>query len=366
MKTHLDIVELATLIRDQNATKRDFVAPAPAIVMLPDASISVASADLFAKLLTKHAHKQLGEIAGIPADYYERMRTADPALLSRNVNRWMSTLMDSKNEVPRRHMVRTLDDKVRAILSDRYQRIDNFEVFEVVMSILAGVPRLRVVSASVTETRMYIKAVTEEGKLTVPNSKRVGDIVEKGVCISNSEVGAGSLSVSPFAHYLACLNGAIRNDGRLRAAHLGRKIDAGIEGMLSDGTKKLEDAVVLAKVKDVLNAAFDQANFERYIAQMGEITQQRIEGDAVAAVEMLGPTIGLQVGERQSVLRHLIEGGDLSRYGLMNAVTRTAEDVDSYDRATEVEAAGTRLADLAQHDWLRISKAKPVDLKKAA
>jgi len=34
------------------------------------------------------------------------------------------------------------------------------------------------------------------------------------------------------------------------------------------------------------------------------------------------------------LLRHLIEGGDLSQYGLINAVTRTAEDAKFYDRAS--------------------------------
>jgi hypothetical protein len=363
MKTSLSLVQLAETIERQAKTKLDYVAPAPAIVMNPDASVTVAPANLFAKLLTSTAHKQLGEISGIPADYYDRMRTADPALLSTNVNRWMSTLQDAKKQAPRRHLVRTLDGQVRALLSDSYQRIDNYEVFEVVMGILVKVPGLRVVSAAVTENRMHIKAVSEEGKLLVPGSKRgVGDIVEKGVAISNSETGLGSLSVSPFANFLICTNGMVRNDSRLRQAHLGRRIDASVEGLLSDTTKKLEDGVVLSKVKDVLSACFDQDNFAKFIDKMGATTQQKIDGDVNAAVEALGPTLNLQVGERQSVLRHLIEGGDLSRFGLVNAVTRTAEDVESYDRATELEAAGFRLADLAQHDWLRVANAKPIAL----
>lgn len=361
MKTSLTLTQLAQTIERQAQTKMDYVAPARSIVMNNDASVDVAPADLFSKLLTKTAHKQLGEVTGIPAEYYERLRTADPALLANNVNRWMGSLLDTKSQ-PKRQLVRMLDGQVRAVLSDSYQRIDNYEVFETVMSILVKVPGLRIVSAAVTENRMHIKAVTEEGQLVVPGSRRVGDMVEKGVAISNSETGLGALAISPFAHYLWCTNGMVRNDSRLRQAHLGRKIEGGIEGLLSDSTKKLEDKVVLSKVKDVLTAAFDQDNFAKYIEKMGSTTQQRIEGDVNAAVEALGPTLGLQVGERQSVLKHLIEGGDLSRYGLVNAVTRTAEDVDSYDRATELETAGYKLADLAKHDWLRISAAKPMAL----
>jgi hypothetical protein len=50
-------------------------------------------------------------------------------------------------------------------------------------------------------------------------------------------------------------------------------------------------------------------------------------------------------------LQHLIRGADLSAWGLANAVTRTAEDVADYDRASELEAAGGRVIELAPADW---------------
>jgi hypothetical protein len=59
---------------------------------------------------------------------------------------------------------------------------------------------------------------------------------------------------------------------------------------------------------------------------------------------------------------HLITGGDLSRYALINAVTRTAEDVPSYDRATELETLGYRLMELPQREWSAIANAKPLQL----
>jgi hypothetical protein len=56
------------------------------------------------------------------------------------------------------------------------------------------------------------------------------------------------------------------------------------------------------------------------------------------------------------VLTHLIEGGDLSQYGLMNAVTRTAEDAQSYDRASELEAAGAVVLDLHPTEWRELAQ----------
>ena len=48
------------------------------------------------------------------------------------------------------------------------------------------------------------------------------------------------------------------------------------------------------------------------------------------------------------MLRHLIAEGQLSgRYSLVNAVTHYSQEVEDYDRATEFEALGGRLIDLA-------------------
>ena len=355
MKTMFTLSELATTLEQRDRTKADFIVPTTALAMRDDATLAFTGNDGSAPI-GRIGHKQIGEYTNVPAAYYERMRAADPALLAHNVNRWLR----DKPAADRR-MVRTLDGNVSALLSERYQRIDYAEVAEVALNVLSKQPGLKVVSCAVTEERLYIKAVSTEIVLKVPGSKRVGDLVEAGVAISTSEVGMGAVKIAPFAHFLVCTNGMVR-DGVMRKAHVGRKVDADIEGLLSDGTRRLEDEVVLRKIRDVMNAAFDRAAFQRFMDQLGATTQQHITGDVVAAVEALGPAVGLLQSERQSVLRHLIEGGDLSRYGLCNAVTRTAEDVESYDRATEIETIGYRMIQLPTSDWNAISLARPLSI----
>jgi hypothetical protein len=83
----------------------------------------------------------------------------------------------------------------------------------------------------------------------------------------------------------------------------------------------------------------------------------RIEGDPVQVVEVAAKQLGIFDSERGSVLKHLVNCGDLSRYGLFNAVTRAAEDVDSYDRATEFEKMGGNIIELPRGDWQRIANA---------
>jgi hypothetical protein len=51
------------------------------------------------------------------------------------------------------------------------------------------------------------------------------------------------------------------------------------------------------------------------------------------------------------VLRHLIVEGDLTAYGLVNAVTHYSQEVADYDRATDFEALGGKLIELPASDW---------------
>ncbi len=62
--------------------------------------------------------------------------------------------------------------------------------------------------------------------------------------------------------------------------------------------------------------------------------------------------------ERTGVLRHLIAGGDLSGYGLVNAVTHYSQEVEDYDRATDFEVLGGRLIDLSSREWGELAMAR--------
>lgn len=351
MKQGKSLIELATEIERQKTAAQDFVADSRSIVMLDDATLTMRLDTREPMPIADTAHRQIGDRTKIPAIYYDRMLKDAPDLLADNVNRWFQ-------EQPERRMLRTLDGRLRAFLSDRYQRIDNHHVANVVLPILLQTPGIEVMSTEITERRMYIKAVTHKVQAEV-KSRRVGDIVEAGIIISNSEIGMGSLSVLPFFHFLVCTNGMVRNKDGLRKYHVGKRNDI-IEGefmVLSDNTKRLEDAATLSKVGDVMRSALDQVQFNEAVERMQAATADRIMGSPVKAIEVLGQSFGFAESERTDVLRHLIEGGDLSRYGLMNAVTRTAADLSSYDRATEFETMGGAILDITPANWSRIAEA---------
>jgi hypothetical protein len=153
-------------------------------------------------------------------------------------------------------------------------------------------------------------------------------------------------------------------DGGGAWKHVGRRADESEEiyALLTDEAKAADDKALLLKVRDTVAATLDRSRFEAWIQKIQSTTGEEIEGDVPAAVEVLAKTLSMRQDEKSSVLRHLIEGGDLSRFGLMNAVTRTAEDIESYDRATELEALGGAVVDLSPKDWQLIATAKPLAL----
>ncbi len=271
-----------------------------------------------------------------------------PELLSHNIN----TLFARE---PEKRMVRTLDGNARAFLSDRYRPLDNFDLGEVAFDVLLK-QGVRVESTELTDRRLYIKAVTE--KLTMEVKK--GDVVQAGIVISNSEVGCGSVKVEPMVWRLVCTNGLIANDASMRRYHVGR---SGAEGdfateFFKNETRMADDKAFWLKVRDVIEGSFKRDVFERIVQRMQLATAEKISGDIEAVIEVTQEKLGLNETERHSVLRHLIQGGDLTKWGLVNAVTRTAEDAKDYDRATEIERLGGVVLELPRHDWQRIAEAK--------
>ena len=71
-------------------------------------------------------------------------------------------------------------------------------------------------------------------------------------------------------------------------------------------------------------------------------------------MELVAKSISLNDTESDGVLHYLSKGGDLSRYGLANAITRYAQDVEDYDRSTELERLGCGVIELPRNDWARL------------
>lgn len=353
MKSGRSLVNLAQELERQLATKRDLVVPSSLLQCRTDEGgdlkLIVDAREGDGEYgITNLARRQLADKLKIPFAYFERMRTEQPALLDRNVNTWLQTDSD-------RRMVRTLDGQVRAVLSDRYRRLDNYDLAENVLPILQRLEGARFESVELTETRMYLKVVTPRVEYEIAP----GDVVQAGIVITNSEVGCGTLSVQPLVYRLVCRNGLIASDRALRKTHVGRTLQSEDDPItvFRDDTLAADDKAFFLKVRDVVEAAVSEATFRQVAQKMQKTRDIRLTGDPVKAVEVLANRYTLNEPERSGVLRHLIVAGDLSAYGLVNAVTHFSHDVEDYDRATEFEALGGKLIELPASDWKEMAEA---------
>lgn len=361
MKQGKSLTELAAEIERQNNAKFDFVADTREVEFrnrLDEKTGERTNAFSFdvpverdggSFLLTNNAHDQLGSRLGIPAKYYDEMRNNWPDLLQHNVKYLMK-------EKPERRLIRTLDGNARAVLSDRFRPLDNFELAETVLPVALNAGA-QLISSEITDSRLYLKFLTPkiQGEITK------GDVVQAGMVISNSEVGKGSLSASALIYRLVCTNGMIApREYGIRQNHTGKVLDFSdaVSVFYRDETRAMDDRAFWAKVRDIVNGLMSAEGFAQIIQKMREAKEDKIEGNPVKAIEVVQKQFRLNEGESTRVLRHLIEGADLSRYGLLNAITRTSQDIESYDRATELEAFGGQVIELSPSDWKSIATAQ--------
>ena len=352
-------------VMKQVETKKDFMAPTSRMEVFIDSMVGGeneiklglhSSGDTVRFGMKQNAHRNLGSLTQIPASYYDKMMSEDPELLVTNLNRWLPRLNDTR-------MVRTLEGKARAILSKSYRPLDNADLAKAVLPVVAQT-NLKIQSCEVTDDRFYLKATNPAIRAEVKGSKQVGDIVEAGIVVSNSEVGMGAVSIQPLVFRLVCKNGAIMNDRALRKYHTGKRGSAEITDvsyeLLRDETKAKLDEAFWMQVQDLVRAAVDGVLFNEQVKIMEKAAGNLITGNVEKVVEMTTKKYQLQEKEGVSILDYLAKGGDLSQWGLANAVTRASQDIESYDRATDLERMGGKLIELPEVEWVQIANARTV------
>ena len=273
---------------------------------------------------------------------------------------------------PKRKMLRTFaggmqDDPnkgiLRAFVSDRFKTFDNVNLLQSSLpQLMDSAARWRVVSADISERRMYLRLKSE---VQTGTGSAVGDVMANGIGLSNSETGSGSISVFQIAWTLACLNG-MQTANKNRTSHLTSARDTGDWQLLSDEAKAADNHSLELKVRDLVGAYASRENFDEVLDQMRSAASDIIEGEAVDVTEVvgnLGKVMSLSKKENTSVLNGLMatigqsgfeQDKPLSRATLVNALTACAHraDVDDVDMW---QARGGALLTMPKKDWNRIA-----------
>lgn len=367
MKTGKTLSELVAEIERQHLTKKDYVAALDAVKMVAPATeteapkLAVDGVGDFG--IRDIAHSQIAQHVQIDKRYYDRMRSQAPDLLATNVNHWFA-----KNPAPQ--MFRMLDGHARAMLSPSFRPLDNFEFAGAILPILAQ-RKLQVMSCEITERRLYIKVVDEKLFRDVPVGHKMGDGSHKifdtcapAAIMSNSEVGFGRLVVETGVYTSACTNLALFAKGGMKRTHVGAKhrliegMDVqDLEAIMSNATKQKTMEALWMQVRDVLTSAFDETVITKRLEAIAATAENKITGKIEKVMEVVAKTFDFNEGEKDSIFKHLIEGGSLTQYGLHAAITRSAQDVESYDRATDLEYIGGKVIELPRTDWERLAEA---------
>lgn len=332
----------------QAQIKQDYIASPNQIRMDNDARVML---DGLPFKTTRNADRQIADFTGIGTKYFDKMREDAPELLAQNVNHWM----EHDNNADKLRMVRTMGDDCRALLSNSYRVLDNDFVAEMVLQMLhQSDTDYEFKSLAITDDAMHIKLISPKTESEV----KLGDPVQFGLNISNSEIGRGQTKVLPGSFRLVCLNGMthFKNDGKgFARSHVG-SANNDIGGVqFSRETEHAALTHVAHEFKDTIKYLMSDKYRAEQLATMKDAANSTKSKNIANTMEKVTKLFTLGEGESESILTRLAADGDLTRWGFANAVTNLANDTESYTRANELETIGGKLLATPEKQWEKLA-----------
>jgi hypothetical protein len=354
-------------------TKKDYVADTQEtirMVRMPDFKDGVAlvlsqpthpkiiySSSLDAAFeITDHCHKQIAARLKIPAKYYTRLLADHRDLVIENVN----TLFEREPEL---RMIRTLDGKARAFLSNSYRRVDNDEILEATLPVIQSDFDTTMLNTHVNDERLRLKCLFngDEHKIELPQKNGRDNIVHAGFEMGNCEVGGGSFYLRGFLYSGYCLNGCVygmEDTVSMRQIHVGSKLGIPDDFILSDDTKRKEDDLIISAARDVLANLADPAFTQKVGARIATLSHTKTAVDPHTAVETVCKEVGISETDSKSVLESFIRDQDYTQWGMVNAVTSVQHKKEAYEDAHHFEELGAKIINLPANQWSRIATAE--------
>lgn len=370
--------DLAIMLTEQQARKVDVVAPASSItasggrlvisgaepVLTPD-GVDLGDG---VYIPTAVCDEGISEKLGIPTAYLKRMRADRPDLYDANVNGWLHGTLetwtdeespyaaDTRNFLIRCFRADNGDGIARAFLSDKYARIDHLDALTAALSGVeqAGV-EVQIVGADLTDRRMSVKVQSDAVQALAPTLLKgyrspftgaSGDenpVMFAGFVIGNSETGGGAFTITPRMVIQVCANGVTIAKDALRAVHLGGKLEQGVVEWSRETQAKMLD-LITSKTTDAVRTFLNVDYMTKTIASLEEEAGKPVE--SVDEVKELGKALAFSQEQIDGVLGHFIKGGQMTRGGVLNAVTSFAQTVEDGDDANAMEAVAVKVLSL--------------------
>jgi hypothetical protein len=308
-----------------------------------------------------HATRQLAQTLQMSGHYVKRLQASGYSdLLAHNLQELL------RREPDRSHMVRTVGERARAVLSDSFRTVDNWDVLKASLQAVqqAGgeVWNLRHDNDGGTfRFQAWNPAIREQLKM-----ERAHDIFRPGkddgepflypvISVGNSELGTGSTFGSIGFIDGICSNTCIWSR-EVAKVHLGRKKDAG-EYLASDETRALESQMVVSQIRDLIRTAFNPEAFQAFVRKV-EASMGREVPQEVKATQLVTATCKLHKlpdEHAEALLESFLQRGDRSCYGLASAVNSLARPESgikvSDSLAVELEETAGAIMQMGNKVW---------------
>ena len=279
--------------------------------------------------LTDHSLNQLCGRLEIGTNYINKCLPVSQNLVAHNLNFWINKTKS------RELMIRAFeqnDSKLcRAIMSNRYKRIDNDVVANHSLNKLMDMNADLKYSHYDRDT-LNITAVLPKLEGEVEKD----DIVQGGITITNSEVGGGSLIIQPFIYRLICTNGMVapRYLNRFYAKHVGK--------VIINPEKDEQWITIIKKMQEQIELVSNPELFQENLQKLKDATEKTITSHEIV---QLTKRQGISDSERAQIferLEHYV--GDTfstSKYKLAYAITNIANDEEKSDqRSRQLQELG--------------------------
>lgn len=395
MKTttrNADLTDLLTLLREQHARKVDVVAPATTIraengrLIIAGAEATITEDGVTTSdgtyVPTAVCDEGLADKLGVPVGYLKRIRTERPDLYDANVNGWLrgadrvlgpidTSWVTGQGVPPKRPVIREgvpADSRsflvrafrgddgegiARAFLSDRYAVMDNIDVL---MAALDGIRdaglNVNIDGGDLTERRMVVRVTAPEVSTMAPvllagyrspftgESGSENPTVWAGFQISNSEVGGGAFTITPRIVVQVCSNGMTISRDAVQKVHLGGRLDAGVVRYAED-TVAAATALVQKQTRDAVQTFLSPRYLTGAVAALEQRAAEPV--DTHEQVKVLTKSLRYSDAEVEGILTHFTRGGQMTRGGVVNAITAYAQTVEDGEAAYALENRATTL-----------------------
>jgi len=315
--------------------------------------------------MNKRALTQLGQKVSphVPGKFLCNLATGESDLAC-------DLLTGLMNRAEKRLLIRQLDGEVRAVLSDKYRFIDNYDLVGQALETAAAV-NARVVSCSLSDDHMRIKLIAPDlwsafdtgkpghqffspgqlGNAEWQESNGIagevaesqgfshgGNIVWPVCTISNSETGAGGASVTFGVCDSACFNMMIIEKMQ-RCVHLGSKLET---GYYSDETISVDSQAIMLKMRDSIKACFTPETLAKVIDDRTKAAAYHVAAPSTA-VDNVVKAFDLPDGKRDALFSHFIKDYSPTLDGLSQAVARLAQDEPDADSQHGLEVVAGQI-----------------------